>query len=101
MKIFNLARGKNKTMRMLYASEFNNAPILCCSQQSKEQIIDMAEWFSVNIPESITVFDVINNKTRGKYIDDVVVDDMDCVLRQLLSIYGLNMIGGTVTIDRE
>lgn len=100
MKIFNLARGKGKTMRMLYASEFSNAPILCHSEQNKKYIIDMAKWFDVNIPEPITVFDVIKNNIRGKHINDIVVDDIDYVLKQLLSTYGLNMIGGTITTDK-
>ena len=100
MKIFNLARGKGETMRMLYASEFNNASILCCNGQNKKHIIDMAKQYDINIPEPITIYDLIENKTRGKHCNYIVVDDIDCVLNVLLAKYGLNMIGGTITIDK-
>ena len=35
MKIINLGRGKGKTTRLLYASEFNDAPILCSTLNEK------------------------------------------------------------------
>lgn len=102
MKIFNLPRGKGKTMRMLYASEYHNAPILCCDEANKKRIMDMAHWLDINIPEPITAHDITNYKTRGKHINDIVVDDMDCVFRALLSSeYHLNMVAGTITIDKE
>jgi type III secretion system FlhB-like substrate exporter len=100
MKIFNLSRGCGKTIRMLYASEYHNAPILCATGKSKQHIMDMAKYYSINIPEPITVADIVCDKANGKNVNEVLVDDMDCVFGQLLSHLGLNMIGGTITIDK-
>lgn len=99
MKLFNLPRGGGKTMRMLYASEYHNAPILCTTCKHKQYIVDMAKRQNINIPEPITLSDIVNNRTTN--INDILVDDMDYVLSQLLSHIDLNMIGGTITIDRE
>ena len=101
MKIFNLSRGRGKTTRMLYASEFNNAPILCTTGADKKYIMDMAKWHNINIPEPITIADIVNNRTTGKNINEVLVDEVDWVFSQLLSHLGLKMIGGTITIDKE
>ena len=99
MRIFNLKRGTGKTIRMLYASEYHNAPILCATGKNKQHIMDMAKWKGVNIPEPITIADVACGHTTDK--SDVLVDEMDDVFYQLLSHLGLNMIGGTITIDKE
>ena len=101
MRIFNLARGQGKTIRMLYASEYHNAPILCATGASKKHIMDMANWKNINIPEPITVGEVTEGRIRGKNFKDILVDDIDCVFKQMLNQYGLNMIGGTITIDNE
>ena len=39
MKIINLGRGQGKTTRLLYASEFNDIPILCANHAMKEHLI--------------------------------------------------------------
>lgn len=101
MRIFNLGRGQGKTIRMLYASEYHNAPILCATDVSKKYIMDMAKWKGINIPEPITVSEVTEGRIRGKNYKDILVDDMDCVFKQMLTQYGLNMLGGTITIDKE
>ena len=101
MRIFNLARGEGKTIRMLYASEFSNAPILCRTGASKAYIMDMAKRHNINIPEPITLCDVTNKKLVGKRIGDIFVDDAEWVLRDLLAHLDLNMVGGTVTVQKE
>lgn len=85
MKIFNLPRGAGKTMRMLYASEFNNAPILCRNIQDKEHKIQMAEQFGIVIPEPICVSDLENReKLHSRNISDIVVDEALLLLQELL-----------------
>lgn len=98
MKLFNLPRGYGKTMRMLYASEYHNAPILCATCANKTYIMDMAKRQGINIPEPITLSDIVRGNTT--YKNDVLVDEMDDVFSQLLSHLGLNMIGGTITTDK-
>ena len=100
MKIFNLNRGCDKTTRMLYASEFNNAPIVCCVDSQKTYLINQAKNLKINIPEPISVSDIICNRTRGKHFDKVLVDEVDDVLREILRFaINANMIGGTITTE--
>lgn len=98
MRLFNLPRGKGKTMRILYASEYHNAPILCATEESKKYIIDTARWLDISIPEPVTVCDIGNHKLQGKGFNSVMVDDMDRVLQAFLAQYRLDILGGTITI---
>ena len=49
MRIFNLPRAGGKTMRMLYASEFQKVPILCRDQSSKASLMDKAGFWGIKI----------------------------------------------------
>ena len=101
MKIFNLGRCQGKTTRMLYASEFNNAPIICSTAESKTYLIEQAKRLNLNIPTPITVYDAVAN-TTGKKFDTVLVDETDYVLKLLLKyILNADVLGGTITIDKE
>ena len=66
-KVFNLPRGTGKSMRMLYASEFNNLPILCANRSCKESLVDTAASYKIKIPEPITVDDFIQNKQKYNF----------------------------------
>lgn len=100
MKIFNLPRGKGKTTRMLYASEFNNAPIICGNDTRKRYLIETAKCMNLNIPKPISVSDIICKRTKGKRFNSVVVDEIDDVLREILRFtMSVDIIGGTITIE--
>ena len=87
MKIINLGRGKGKTTRLLYASEFNEAPILCATHQQKQYLVDMAKELSLNIPEPIQVGEIYK---RSNIIDkDILVDEAPIVLEMLLRNIGM------------
>ncbi len=84
MKIFNLGRGKGKTTRLLYASEFNNAPIVCSFKTSKRFLVDKARQIGLEIPEPITVSELKN--LRGKRIAPrVLIDEAETVLQHLIA----------------
>ena len=102
MKIINLPRGYGKTTRMLYASEFNDAPILCVSQHHKQHLLDRAKELNLQIPEPITPSDVMGGIFKTSRGDtDILIDDAQAVLRYLLS--GLGMTGNikAITITDE
>lgn len=90
MKIISLGRGQGKTTRLLYASEFNNAPILCCNDVHKKYLKHMAEELRLHIPEPIIVSDFFTCNIRGKRIEEILVDDAELVLQQLLHSMGLH-----------
>ena len=97
MKIFNLSRGKGKTTRMLYASEFNNIPILCYNEMYKQNLIEMAHWHGINIPNPMTVSEFLKRGQRPT--NKILIDEMDSVLSLLmLQAFGTEIVGGTMTI---
>ena len=98
MKIINLERGKGKTTRLLYASEFNDMPILCSTNTEKKYLMEQAERYGLKISEPISVNDIVSNKLRGSEIadKDILVDEAPMVLQNLLS--SLGMRGGVRAI---
>lgn len=91
MKIYNLGRGQGKTTRLLYASEFNDVPILCTTKDSKYMLMERAKMYGLDIPEPITVNDIVSDKLRGSEVidKDILVDEVPAVLQSLLSNLGM------------
>ena len=100
MKIFNLPRRAGKTTRMLYASEYHNAPILCGNEGMKYGITKMAHQLNIDIPEPITIHDIINHRVKTQGYRGVLVDEMDYVLQSILTPYGLDILSATITIEK-
>ena len=91
MKIINLSRQQGKTTRLLYASEFNNIPILCATHVMKEHLIYMARTLGLKIPEPIAASEITTDRIReSKAVDkDLLVDEAPLVLQNLLSSMGM------------
>ena len=99
MKIYNLKRGGGKSTRMLYASEYMEAPIICATDVQKDSLKAKAKELGLNIPEPICIGD-IGDARISLNTSNVLVDEMPLVLQRLLSRYGsYNIIGGTLTAD--
>lgn len=92
MKIINLGRGQGKTTRLLYASEFNDTPILCSNLNQKDYLLHKAKELHLNIPEPLCVCDIFSNKIRGNrsFDNGILVDDAEWVLQQMLYNAGLH-----------
>ena len=103
MKIYNLGRGQGKTTRLLYASEFNDVPILCTTKDSKYMLMERAKIYGLNIPEPITVNDIISNSVRGSEIinKDILVDEAPAVLQSLLSNLGIRGAVKAITLTSD
>ena len=103
MKIINLGRGQGKTVRLLYASEWDDIPILCATDTQKRYLLNQAERLGLVIPEPIVVNEIATGRIRGsKAIDkDLLVDEAPLVLQSLLKSLGLNgeVKGITLTAD--
>ena len=95
MKVFTLPRGSGKTMRMLYASEFNNIPILCVGEATKNCLIEQAKQFNLNIPEPVTVREI--DTLKSKRIDKILIDELAAVMQSIFNTYGLNIVGCTIS----
>lgn len=101
MKVFNLKRGAGKTIRMIYASELHNAPIICMNSVAKDEIIKKAKMLDIKIPEPLSVQEFITTK-RGTGITDVLIDESMLSLQNLLSCTmgrQINVIAATLTSD--
>jgi hypothetical protein len=92
MKIINLPRANGKTMRLLYASEFNNIPILCPTNGAKIHSIEQANRFGLKIPEPIAVSEITSERIKNSKATrtDLLVDEAPYVLQMLLSSLGMN-----------
>ena len=103
MKIINLSRGNGKTTRLLYASEFNNAPILCANEIAKQHLLDSAKRLNLEIPEPITVYNLM---TKGfvnesfRYMD-ILIDEAPMVLQHLLGCLGMGGSVKAITLTAE
>lgn len=103
MKIINLPRGRGKTTRLLYASEFNNAPILCANQTSKQHLLDVARELNLKISEPITPSDVTMGgvfKTSMRD-QDILIDEVPMVLQSLLSCLGMTGDIKAITLTED
>lgn len=101
MKIYNLKRGGGKSTRMLYASEYHNAPIICVTDFEKDNLKTRAKELGLNIPEPITVGEIGDART-SLYAPYVLVDELPLVLQGLLNRYGsYDIIGATLTSDEN
>lgn len=98
MKIINLGRGQGKTTRLLYASEFNDMPILVSTMADKRFLKEQSDKLGLKIPEPITVNDVASSWFKGSEVvnKDILVDEAPLVLQNLLS--SLGMRGGVRAI---
>lgn len=93
MKIINLGRGQGKTIRLLYASEWNDIPILCAGNMHKQRLIDMAKELKLCIPEPITVSELLANRLkerRTRRIEDALVDEAPMVLQTFWKSLGMD-----------
>lgn len=90
MKIINLGRGQGKTLRLLYASEWNDIPILCAGDMHKQRLIDMAKELRLCIPEPITVSELLANRLKERRkIEDALVDEAPMVLQTFWKSLGM------------
>lgn len=99
MKIINLGRQQGKTTRLLYASEFNDAPILCATYQQKRYLMDMAKELGLNIPEPIYVSEVFNGSSAMD--KDILIDEAHWVLQMLLKNMGVRGEVKAITLTSD
>ena len=103
MKIINLGRGQGKTVRLLYASEWQNIPILCATYAQKDYLISQAEKLGLLIPEPIVAYEIATNRMRGsKAADkDILVDEAPLVLQNLLNSLGMRGNVKAITLTEK
>lgn len=101
MKLFNLPRAGGKSMRMIYASEFNNVPILCVNEVSKGHLLHLSRIYKINIPEPITVNQFITRRYKNKGCCKILVDEAIFVLQAIIKANGVEMIGCAMSDEKN
>lgn len=103
MKIINLGRGQGKTTRLLYASEFQNVPILCEDWSAKRYLLRRAQELGLNIPEPIAASDLTHETIRSNDLSDknIFVDEAHWVLQRLLNSMGMRGEIQAITLSEK
>ena len=103
MKIINLPRGRGKTTRLLYASEFSNIPILCATYAEKDYLVNQAERLGLTIHEPIVADEITSNRIMGSNATkmDLLVDEAPMVLQNLLNSLGMNGEIKAITLTED
>jgi hypothetical protein len=103
MKIINLGRGQGKTTRLLYASEFQNVPILCKDWKAKRDILHRAQELGLNIPEPIAASDLTHETIRSSDLanKNIFVDEVHLVLQRLLNSMGMTGEIKAITLSEK
>ena len=84
-------RGKGKTTRMIYISEYTNYPILVCDESRKISTQRYAAELNAMIPDPITVGELFSERSEGKSYKNILVDDSRDILMALLKGRGLEV----------
>lgn len=93
MRKFALPRRRGKTLRLLYASEFNRVPILCVNERAVQYKKTLAAQCGLEIPEPITANDIKSGRARP---DRILIDDIELVMQSMLDA---QIIGYTISTD--
>lgn len=101
-RINNRGRATGKTTRLLYASEFNNIPILVRDKTHADMLLMTAHQLSLKIPNPITVGELVELKYKGlPELRDrkIYCDDMELVFPELIKrISGLDVTDSTMCV---
>ena len=81
--VYGIERGKGKSTRAIYLSEYFNSPILVLTSNCRENILSLARKLGITIPTPITVTEL---GRIGKHIDNYIVDEADAVLSSLVTM---------------
>lgn len=103
MKIINLGRGQGKTVRLLYASEWQDTPILCRDHKAKQNLLYRAQQLGLQIPEPIAVSDLTCETIKSSDLieNGVFVDEAHWVLQQLLKNMGMKGEVKAITLSEK
>lgn len=86
MKIINVDRGRGKTTRALFLSEYFEAPILCANERYKKMLLEVAKEHHIMIPKPITTHELHTWSLGNRDAESLIVDEMPFVLSELIQM---------------
>lgn len=93
MKIFDMARQHGKTTLLIVLSHFTNARIITATMRSARNVEELARRLNLSIPTPLDYKTFLH----GKYRDKILIDELDCVLKQIF--YNNEILAATRTED--
>jgi hypothetical protein len=97
MKIILGNRCSGKTQELFKLADNYNGYIVCYNRDGAEQCFNQALELGYKINKPLTYFDLINNKTRGVFLNKFYFDDVNFFLRNIAGTTELSAI----TMDLE
>ena len=100
MKIMLGGKNSGKTTKLVKVSAREKIHIICSNFQRKFNILDVAKKLKLDIPEPITLCEVVNNKLIGINDQRILIDDAEIILTRLLLQYMSPYVNvDVITID--
>lgn len=87
--VYAVERGKGKSTRAIYLSEYFDSPILVPTSDCRENILALARKLGATIPTPITVTEL---GRIGNHIDNYIVDEADAVLSSLVAMASVGCV---------
>lgn len=103
MRHFIMRRGTGKTTKLIAASEFNHAPIICVSDADRRHIIELSRKYDYRIPMPVTAQELVSGRLLGNHTyTSYLVDESQDVLAAMVSALtkgGAHCLIGMTTSD--
>lgn len=90
---------EEKLLDLIKQSSEKNISIVCDDNDARCRIIDIAYFSGINIPEPITIGDMMNSMKKRSA--EVIVIDVDSVLNTMMREICGCTVNTAVTISRE
>ena len=92
-------KGAGKTTGLIYTSEATGYPIVTSSKIHACYIKDWSKDMGCEIPDPITVEELLTDKMRKiNRVENVLFDDVETILNEALNMYlGVNVVCATMT----
>lgn len=99
MNIIAGGRGTGRTTEIIKACEADpGSVIVCANSVARRHITGMAQEMGADIPEPVTLYDLMNGAMRGKNVTGYYLDDVDLILEYAIlrgvPVRGLSIEGG-------
>lgn len=99
MKLIKKHRGKGKTTQLIYISEYTGYPIVVRDKFTVHIIKETASRLECEIPEPMTVSDLINKTSKGVLCKKILIDEAILVFEEVLNELGVKVDCATLSYE--
>ena len=88
-------RGSGKTTALIKLSSKHQLYILVLNRERQKQLFQQAHDLGYQIPYPITLDDYLRDKLRGSHIREILIDDVDDILKYIFATVKINTVSLT------